>query len=83
MNSITSKIKNFASALKNDTDGIRTKLAKAAGTTILSVAAGIVLSKLNEEKQNIVIINEIPRLVETEDEIVAVEEEDLVDLDKK
>lgn len=67
-------LKNLVTALKNDTDGARAKTLKAVSTTVLAVAAGIVLSKLNEDKHDIIVINESPVII-PEDTII-VEETD-------
>lgn len=51
-------LKNYFAALKTNTDDIRKKSLIAVGTTIAAVAAGIVLSKLSEDRVDVIVVQE-------------------------
>ena len=53
-------LKNYFAALKANTDDIRKKSLIAVGTTVAAVAAGIVLSKLSEDRVDVIVVEESP-----------------------
>ena len=52
--------KKFFAALRDDTDGARLKALKAIGIPVATFVAGIVLTKLNSDRVDVLIINETP-----------------------
>jgi hypothetical protein len=51
-------LKQYFTALKTNTDDIRRKSLVAVGTTVAAVAAGIVLSKLSEDRVDVIVVEE-------------------------
>lgn len=51
-------LKQYFADLKTNTDDIRRKSLVAVGTTVVAVAAGIVLSKLSEDRVDIIVVEE-------------------------
>ena len=52
--------KKFFAALRDDTDGARLKALKAIGIPVATFVAGIVLTKLNADRVDLLVINETP-----------------------
>ena len=52
--------KKFFAALRDDTDGARLKALKAIGIPVATFVAGIVLTKLNSDRVDLLVINETP-----------------------
>ena len=52
--------KKFFAALREDTDGARLKALKAIGIPVATFVAGIVLTKLNSDRVDVLVINESP-----------------------
>ncbi len=52
--------KKFFAALRDDTDGARLKALKAIGIPVATFVAGIVLTKLNADRVDVLVINETP-----------------------
>ena len=52
--------KKFLTAIRDDTDGARLKALKAIGIPVATFVAGIVLTKLNADRVDVLVINEVP-----------------------
>lgn len=52
--------KQFFAALRDDTDGARLKALKAIGIPVATFVAGIVLTKLNADRVDVLVVNEVP-----------------------
>lgn len=66
-------LKKFFSDLRDDTDDIRKRTLIAVGTTVAALVAGIVLTKLNEDRVDVIIIEEKRR----EDIVVPIETDEV------
>ena len=53
-------VKKFFTALREDTDGARLKALKAIGIPVATFVAGIVLTKLNSDRVDVLVIHETP-----------------------
>lgn len=51
-------LKKYFVALKDNTDDIRKKTLVAGGTLLTAIVAGIVLSKLSEDRMDVIVIQE-------------------------
>lgn len=51
-------MKKFLEALKNNTDGVRKKALITAATVAGSIVAGILLTKLNEDRVDVIVVEE-------------------------
>ena len=65
-------LKKYFNALKNNTDDIRRKSLIAVGTTVAAVLAGVVLSKMSEDRVEVILIEE--RHPEESEELEELEE---------
>lgn len=52
--------KKLLTAIRDDTDGARLKALKAIGIPVATFVAGIVLTKLNADRVDVLVINEVP-----------------------
>ena len=52
--------KKLLTAIRDDTDGARLKALKAIGIPVATFVAGIVLTKLNSDRVDVLVINEAP-----------------------
>lgn len=53
-------LKKLFVAIRDDTDGARLKALKAIGIPVATFVAGIVLTKLNSDRVDVLVINETP-----------------------
>ena len=53
-------LKKLFVAIRDDTDGARLKALKAIGIPVATFVAGIVLTKLNSDRVDFLVINETP-----------------------
>lgn len=50
-------LKKYFAALKDNTDDIRKKSLIAIGTTVAALAAGIVLTKMTDDRVDVIVLN--------------------------